>query len=51
MPMDDLVREASKLFGFARSGANVEITMRKGIAKAIGNGFVLEKDGRVVWEG
>ena len=48
LPIDDLVREASKLFGFARSGANVEIAMRKGIAKAIGNGFVLEKDGRII---
>ena len=48
LPIDDLVREASKLFGFARSGANVEIAMRKGIAKAIGSGFVLEKDGRII---
>ncbi|MBC7759505.1 MAG: DUF3320 domain-containing protein, partial [Phormidesmis sp. FL-bin-119] len=49
LPIDDLVRETSKLFGFARSGANVEIAMRKGIAKAIGNGYVLEKYGRVVF--
>ena len=49
LPVDDLVREESKLFEFARSGAYVEIAMRKGIAKAIGNGFVLEKDRRIVF--
>ena len=27
---EDLVREASKLFGFARSGANVENAMKEG---------------------
>ena len=48
LPNEDLVREASKLFGFARSGANVENAMKKGIAKAIEKGFSIEKDGRVV---
>ena len=48
LPKEDLVREASKLFGFARSGANVENAMKKGIAKAIEKGFSIEKDGRVV---
>ena len=48
LPKEDLVREASKLFGFARSGANVENAMKKGIDKAVVKGFVAEKDGRVV---
>ncbi len=48
LPKEDLVREASKLFGFARSGTNVQIAMKKGIAKAVERGFVMEKDGRVV---
>ena len=48
LPKEDLVREASKLFGFARSGANVEMAMKKGIDKAVERGFVVEKDSRVV---
>jgi len=48
LPKEDLVRETSKLFGFARSGANVENAMKKGIDKAIEKGFVVEKDGRII---
>lgn len=48
LPKEDLAREASKLFGFARSGANVEIAMKKGIDKAVERGFAVEKDGRVI---
>lgn len=50
LPHDELVRETSKLFGFARSGTNVEIAMKKGIKKAIANSYVLEKDGRVIFK-
>lgn len=49
LPLEELVRETSRLFGFARSGINVEIAMKKGITKAIANGYVLEKEGRVVF--
>ena len=48
LPHDELVRETSRVFGFARSGTNVELAMKKGIAKAIAKGAVLEKEGRVV---
>ncbi|CAN5752091.1 DUF3320 domain-containing protein [soil metagenome] len=48
LPKEDLVREASKLFGFARSGTNVEIAMKKGIDKAMEFGFIIERDGRMV---
>ena len=50
LPNDELVREASRLFGFARSGTNVETAMRKGINKAISNSYVFEKEGRVVYK-
>ena len=49
LPKEDLIREASRLFGFARSGTNVEMAMRKGIDVAIKKNFVLESDGRVVY--
>jgi very-short-patch-repair endonuclease len=48
LPKEDLIREASRLFGFARSGTNVEMAMRKGIDFAIKKNFVLESNGRVV---
>jgi len=50
LPNEDLVRETSRLFGFARAGTNVEIAMRKGINKAVINGYVYEKDGRVIYK-
>jgi hypothetical protein len=48
---DDLSREGAKLFGFARSGINVETAMRKGINMALVKGYVMEKDGRAVFVG
>jgi len=48
LPIDELVREASRLFGFARSGSNVENAMRKGIKKAIQIGLITDKDGRLI---
>jgi hypothetical protein len=48
LPNDELVREASRLFGFARSGSNVENAMKKGIKKAILNGLITDKDGRLI---
>ena len=49
LPMADLIRETAKVFGFARSGTNVEIAIKKGIALAIEKNIVLVKDGRVVY--
>lgn len=49
LPNEELVREASRTFGFARSGTNVELAMKKGINMAIKNGYVLEKGGRIVF--
>ena len=48
LPKEDLIREASKLFGFARTGAQVELAMKKGIEMALNKGFVLGKNGRVL---
>jgi very-short-patch-repair endonuclease len=50
LPKDDLIREASRLFGFARSGTIVEVAMKKGIAKAMLNEYVLEKEGRIIFK-
>ena len=48
LPKDDLVREAARLFGFARSGAIVENAMKKGIKIAIQKGFISEKEDRYI---
>lgn len=48
LPKEDLIRESSKLFGFARTGTQVELAMKKGIEIALNKGFVLLKDGRVL---
>ena len=48
LPKEDLIREASKLFGFARTGAQVELAMKKGIEAALSKGFVMEKNGRIL---
>jgi len=48
LPKDELVRETSRLFGFARSGSNVENAMKKGIKMAIIKGFINEKEGRLI---
>ena len=48
LPKEDLIREASKLFGFARAGAQVELAMKKGIETAFSRGVFLEKGGRIL---
>ncbi len=48
---DELIREASKLFGFARSGSNVEAAMRKGIYVALEGGIAKDVDNRIVYDG
>lgn len=39
---------ASRLFGFAGSSSNVANAMKKGIIKAIQNGIIIDKDGRLI---
>lgn len=48
LPLDELIRETSRLFGFARLGTNVETAMKNGIFYAIKQGFIFEKDGRLI---
>ena len=50
LPFDELVREMSRIFGFARSGTNVELAMKRGISKALANDYVLERDGRIIFK-
>ncbi len=44
----DLVREAAKLFGYARVGSNVEGAMVAGIRYALAKGFAIQDGDRVV---
>ncbi len=50
LPKEELIREGAKLFGFARSGSNVEMAMKRGIEKALLNGTIIEKDQRVIFK-
>lgn len=44
---DDLVREAVKLLGYARTGAALDRVLRKGIQVALDRGVASEEEGRV----
>lgn len=46
----DLIREAAKLFGYSRIGANVENAMSQGILKAIEYGYARADHDRVVYQ-
>lgn len=48
LPLDELIRETSRLFGFARLGTNVETAMKNGIFYAIKKGYIFERDGRFI---
>ncbi|MEO7047031.1 MAG: DUF3320 domain-containing protein, partial [Ferruginibacter sp.] len=48
LPRQDLIREAAKLFGFARTGAQVELAMKKGISMSLAKGYIRETEGRLV---
>ncbi|MBA9076829.1 DUF3320 domain-containing protein [Rufibacter quisquiliarum] len=48
LPKSELIREASRLFGYARLGANVETAMTAGIDHAINQGFAVEEGGRLI---
>ena len=47
----DLIREAGKVFGYARVGSNVEYAMARGIDRAIALGIAKENDGRIIFIG
>lgn len=44
----DLIKEAARVFGYARIGTNVENAMRRGIKQAVQNGYAKMDGGRVV---
>jgi len=48
LPKEDLLREGSKLFGFARTGTQVDLAMKRGVELALAKGSFLEKDGRIL---
>ena len=48
LPKEDLIREASKSFGFARTGTQVELAMKKGISLALAKNFIKETEERVI---
>jgi len=48
LPLDDLVKEAARLFGYARLGGNVEQAMKTGIEYALQKGMIAENNERIV---
>lgn len=48
LPKSELIREASRLFGYARLGANVEMAMTSGIDHALRQGYALEDNERLI---
>lgn len=49
LPKSELIRETSKLFSFARIGANVENAMMLGINKTIEAGYARNENDRVIY--
>lgn len=45
----DLIKEASRLFGYFRIGTNVESAMTKGIQRTLNKGFVKAENGRIIY--
>lgn len=48
LPTTDLSRLSAQLFGFARSGANVDAAMHRGMVKALEKGYLKVEKGRAV---
>jgi len=48
LPVDDLVKETARLFGYARMGGNVEQAMKTGIEYALRKGIIAENNERIV---
>ncbi|MFW6257608.1 MAG: DUF3320 domain-containing protein [Prolixibacteraceae bacterium] len=47
LPVDDLVKETARLFGYARLGGNVEHAMKTGIEYALKKGIIAENNERI----
>jgi len=48
LPLDDLVRETARLFGYQRTGQRVEPAMRRGIALLLTRQMAREEGGMVI---
>lgn len=48
LPTTDLSRICAQLFGFARSGSNVDAAMHRGVKEAIRRGFIRVESGRAI---
>lgn len=48
LPIADLSRLTAQLFGFARSGSNVDAAMSRGLKVAIDKGYMKEENGRAI---
>jgi len=48
LPTTDLSRLTAQLFGFARSGANVDASMKRGLKEAMEQGYIKVENGRAV---
>lgn len=48
LPVDDLVRELARLFGYQRIGQQVDRCLRQGIALLLRRGGAVEQDGSIV---
>lgn len=48
LPKTELINEVARLFGYARTGGNVEMAILLGVSYALEKGLVREVDGRIV---
>ena len=48
LPTTDLSRVCAQLFGFARSGSNVDAAMHRGIKEAVRKGYIKVENGRAI---
>jgi hypothetical protein len=51
LPKVDLIRETSKLLGYARTGSNLETAVSSGIAYAVNKGYCFSENERIVLRG
>ena len=50
LPLDDLVRETARLFGYQRTGQRVEPAIRRGIGLLLTRQMAREEDGMVIYQ-
>ena len=51
LPQEDLIKEVAHIFGFSRTGGNVEQAIQTGIDYAVEKDFIINKDMRYILEG